>query len=165
MVFAKIEKLYPDVPTPTRATAGSAGYDLAAYIPAWTKVKVFDGLGNSWDVQVTATGLHLSPGETAMIPLGFKATAPLGTEVQIRPRSGLALKRRLVPVNSPGTIDEDYPDEWKVLLENRSDKYQVILHGDKIAQAVFNRYEVVRFEEDKVGVTTEREGGFGSTGQ
>jgi dUTP pyrophosphatase len=165
MLFTAIEKLYPGVPTPMRATSGSAGYDLAAWFSGGP-VKIFDKDGSNWEVNPDADcGLYIYPGQVAMIPVGFKCSAPIGTEVQIRPRSGLALKKRLVPVNTPGTIDEDYPDEWRVLLENRSDEPQFIAHGEKVAQAVFNRYEVVRFEEAIVGITSERTGGFGSTGR
>lgn len=162
-MITTIEKLFPDVPTPTRATSGSAGYDLAAYFSGGT-VKIFNKDNENWEINPDAdTGLYIYPGQVAMIPLGFKCSAPWGTEVQIRPRSGVALKRRLVPINTPGTIDEDYPDEWKVLLENRSDKVQYIAHGEKIAQAIFNRYEVVQFADAKVSVISERIGGFGST--
>jgi len=99
-----------------------------------------------------------------LIPLGFKAQLPVGIEGQIRPRSGTTFKRGLQIPNSPGTIDSDFPDEWMVLVRNPLQHDVVVEHGERIAQLVLSRYEVLDVESGTVGVTTTRVGGFGSTG-
>jgi dUTP pyrophosphatase len=104
-------------------------------------------------------------GVTALIPLGFKAQLPVGIEGQVRPRSGTTFKRGLQIPNSPGTIDSDFPDEWMVLVKNPLEHEVVVEHGERIAQLVLSRYEVLDVENGSVGVTTTRVGGFGSTGR
>lgn len=162
-----IERLNDRVQIPVRATAQSAGYDLAA---SYTQrdVKVFTP-SNAQQVRHVeqfrggATGIVLYPGERAMIPLGFKATLPDGIEAQIRPRSGTALKLDLSLVNAPGTVDADFPDEWHVLVVNRSQAATPILEGQKIAQMVLAKYDVLEIVDGTVVQTTERAGGYGST--
>jgi dUTP pyrophosphatase len=109
--------------------------------------------------------VELAPGEKALIPLGFRARLPDGYEAQVRPRSGTSLKTDLVVVNSPGTIDADYPDEWCVPVKNGGSVPLRIQHGERIAQMVLARYEVLAFEPGVVAQTTDRAGGFGSTGR
>ena len=163
-----IEKLYADVVSPTRATEHSAGYDLRAYLNERT-VKVSGGRGEVSDRPCGGAGdartFEIAPGETALVPLGFKARLPEGFEAQIRPRSGNSFKRNLMVANSPGTIDADYPDEWMVLVRNLSaTEPLVIQHGERIAQVVVARYETPDFVEGNVAATTNRKGGLGSTG-
>jgi dUTP pyrophosphatase len=107
----------------------------------------------------------LQGGVTALIPLGFKARLPDGIEAQIRPRSGTSFKKTLQIPNAPGTIDSDFPDEWMVIVRNPTDRPIRIEHGERIAQMVLARYEVLAVEAGTVRITTSRIGGFGSTGQ
>src|SRR4051812_42889645 len=150
MEFVIIERLYEDVEIPTRATYGSAGYDLKAYFSGQS-ITMYDNNNNPYNAEPTKDfPLMIPPGSTALIPTGFKVRLQSNQEAQIRPRSGLALKQKLVPVNSPGTIDSDFPHEWAVLLYNMADVPAVIKHGDRIAQAVISIYQAVRFEEGRV---------------
>ena len=161
------EALYPDVRPPQRGTAGSAGYDLAAYL-ASRIVRVFrDGTTVERPAVENKAGafcLTLVPGEKALVPLGFKARLPQGYEAGIRPRSGTSVKTDLVIVNAPGTVDADYPEEWCVPVKNGGTVPLVIVHGDRIAQMVVARFEVMEFAAGAVAKSTERAGGFGSTG-
>jgi dUTP pyrophosphatase len=162
-----VELLHADAQPPRRATEGSAGYDLCAYLRGRT-VKCSDGQ-RIWDAPVTNDGAEpsfaLQRGITALIPLGFKARLPHGIEAQIRPRSGTTLKKGLQIPNAPGTIDSDYPDEWMVIVRNPNDHVIHVQHGERIAQMVLSRYEVLPVESGVVNVTTSRVGGFGSTGR
>ena len=109
--------------------------------------------------------LTLAPLERAMVPTGISLEMPHGYEAQVRPRSGLAIKQGLTCLNSPGTIDADYRGELKVILINLSAQPQVIEHGDRIAQVVFQKVELVELELTTVISETERNaGGFGHTG-
>ncbi len=161
-----MELLHDDAQPPTRATPGSAGYDLCAYLSG-RSVKCTDGQ-RTWDaapvLEGDATRFVLEHGVRALIPLGFKARLPEGVEAQIRPRSGTSFKKGLQIPNAPGTIDSDYPDEWMVILGNSTGHAVQIVHGERIAQMVLARYEVLPIESGRVGVTTTRVGGFGSTG-
>lgn len=131
-------------PLPAYATPGSSGMDLRANLTA---------------------SLTLAPLERMMVPTGLFLEIPHGYEAQVRPRSGLALKQGLTCLNSPGTIDADYRGELKVILINLSGQPQVIEHGDRIAQMVFQKVELVDLELTTTISTTERnEGGFGHTG-
>ena len=126
-----------------------------------------DGV-KQWEVETRsddfASWIELPPAAMALIPLGFKARLPLGYEAQIRPRSGTTFKRGLQIPNAPGTIDSDFPDEWMVLVRNPNAHAIRIDHGERIAQMVLHRYEVLPFSRGDVSITTERAGGFGSTG-
>lgn len=119
-----------------------------------------------WDVETSEAGtLDLGPGVMALVPLGFKARLPQGVEAQIRPRSGAAFKKGLHIANSPGTVDSDFPDEWMVPVRNGGIAPLIIEHGERIAQMVLARYEILPFTPGRVGVSTSRTGGFGSTGR
>jgi dUTP pyrophosphatase len=161
------EPLHPGVMPPSAATEASAGHDLAACLSGGT-VKVFvEGVAESRAVVAGPEGgsLTLAPGEKALVPLGFRARLPVGYEAQVRPRSGTSLKTDLVIVNSPGTIDADFPDEWCVPVKNGGTRPLVVRHGERIAQMVLTKYETLAFEAGAVTRTTDRAGGFGSTGR
>lgn len=157
-----VELLHADAQPPRRATEGSAGYDLCAYLRG-RAVKCSD-TQRVWDVPATGDSFELPSGVAALIPLGFKARLPHGIEAQIRPRSGTSFKKGLQIPNAPGTIDSDFPDEWMVIVRNPGTHPIRIEHGERIAQMVLARYEVLPIEEGSVSVTTSRVGGFGSTG-
>lgn len=162
-----IELLHADAQPPKRATEGSAGYDLCAYLTG-RAIKCSDGT-RTWDTAANDEGgayaFTLDSGVTALIPLGFKARLPHGVEAQIRPRSGTSFKKGLQIPNAPGTIDSDFPDEWMVIVRNPMPHAIRVEHGERIAQMVLSRYEVLPIEHGKVAVTTDRVGGFGSTGR
>ena len=132
-------------PLPQYATKGSSGMDIRA----------------SLDIPV-----RLQPLERTMIPTGLFLEIPNGYEIQIRPRSGLAIKQGITCLNTPGTIDSDYRGEIKVILINLSSEEQVINHGDRIAQMIVQRTERAAFEQVEFLNETERAaGGFGHTGK
>lgn len=161
-----IERLHPDADLPDRATAGSAGADLRAYLRGRV-VRRSDGSAQREEAateQGGAWGIDVAPGEMALVPLGFRTRLPHGIEAQVRPRSGQVLKRALTVPNAPGTIDADYAEEWMVIVRNDGRETQRIVHGERIAQVVFARYESLPLVEGSVSRTTERAGGFGSTG-
>ena len=163
---ALIERLHDDVQLPSRATAHSAGMDLRAYLRGRT-VKHSDGAvqgERAADERNGEWGVTLAPSEMALIPLGFRTRLPPGVEAQIRPRSGQAFKQALTVPNSPGTVDADYAEEWMVIVRNDAPVERRIVHGERIAQVVFARFESVTLVEGAVSRTTERSGGFGSTG-
>lgn len=160
------EPLHPDTPLPHRGTSASAGYDLAAYLRS-RSVRVWTGGVASERHTKLRDGeavLELAPGEKALVPLGFKAQLPPGVEAQVRPRSGTSVKTDLVIANAPGTIDPDYAEEWCVPVKNGGVVPLVIRHGDRIAQAIFAKFEPQEFVAGSVRRTSERAGGFGSTG-
>ncbi len=129
---------------PARATPGSAGLDLRAAI---------------------AAPITLSPGARALIPTGLRLAIPRGLEGQVRPRSGLALRRGVTVLNSPGTIDADYRGELGVLLINHGEEPVTLHRGDRIAQLVLAPVASPSLLEVQVLDETARgEGGFGSTG-
>jgi dUTP pyrophosphatase len=161
-----IELLHDDARSPQRATQGSAGYDLFAYLRGRT-VDCSDGT-KQWSVLASCSAdgwtLELPPAAMALVPLGFKARLPRGYEAQVRPRSGAAFKKGLAIPNAPGTIDSDFPDEWRVIVRNAGAHAIIIEHGERIAQMVLQRYAVLPFVAGEVGRSTDRAGGFGSTG-
>lgn len=161
-----VEPLHADVALPSRATEGSAGYDLSAYVRG-RRVRCSDGL-RVWELEAAEEAddavLELPAGVTALVPLGFKARLPEGYEAQIRPRSGTSFKKGLQIPNAPGTIDADFPDEWMVLVRNPHVHPVSIAHGERIAQMVLHRFEVLPIVAGGVAVSTSRRGGFGSTG-
>ena len=129
---------------PNYETQGSAGMDLRANI----------------NVSIT-----LKPLERVIVKTGLFIALPIGTEAQVRPRSGLAAKKGITVLNSPGTIDADYRGEIGVILVNISNVDFVINDGERIAQLVIAKHERVEWEEVSILSETERgEGGFGSTG-
>ena len=134
-----------DEPLPAYETAQSAGMDLRA------------------DLEEV---ISLAPGQRALVPTGLFIEIPEGYEAQVRPRSGLALKRGLTVLNSPGTIDADYRGEVGVILVNLSQEEQRIEKGERVAQLLFApvaRAELV--EVEALGETGRGSGGFGSTGK
>jgi dUTP pyrophosphatase len=164
---ALVERLHDDVVMPARATAGSAGYDLRAYLKQRT-VRLSDGSTQSERVATEESGewgVTLAPGEMALVPLGFRTRLPEGIEAQIRPRSGQAFKHALTIPNAPGTVDADYAEEWMVIVRNDAPARRRISHGERIAQAVFARYVALELREGMVQRSTDRAGGFGSTGR
>jgi len=107
----------------------------------------------------------IKPGHTEMIPTGIKMAIPSGYELQIRPRSGLAAKYGVTVCNSPGTIDADFRGEVKVILINHGLNEFIVNPGDRIAQAVLNKFERIEWKQvDTLENTARGEGGFGSTG-
>lgn len=148
--IARTENADPAIALPAYATDGAAGMDVRVNLPADTR----------------NIGVTLPAGERILIPTGLKFEIPLGYEVQIRPRSGLALKHGLTQVNAPGTIDSDYRGEVGMLLINHGNKPFHIDHGMRIAQLVFaavTQCQVIEVKE--LSQTTRGEGGFGSTGK
>lgn len=164
---AVIERMYEDVVPPSRATAGSAGYDVRAYLAQRT-VKHSDGATQSERAathEAGEWGVTLAPAEMALIPLGFRTRLPAGIEAQVRPRSGQAFKHALTIPNAPGTVDADYAEEWMVIVRNDAPVARRIVHGERIAQVVFARYAELTLRDGPVRRSTERAGGFGSTGK
>lgn len=108
----------------------------------------------------------LKPLGRAVIPTGLYLEIPAGYEVQVRPRSGLAAKKGITVLNAPGTIDADYRGEVGVILVNLSDADFTVENGERIAQLVLSKHEIIEWEEtDTLGSTGRGEGGFGSTGK
>ena len=139
-----------DVPLPAYATAGAAGADLRANLP----------------VDQRAAGLVLAPMARRIVPTGLRVAIPEGYEMQIRPRSGLALKHGITLPNTPGTIDCDYRGPLGVLLINFGTETFAIAHGDRIAQAVIAPVSLARFAVvEALDDTARGQGGFGSTGR
>lgn len=113
-----------------------------------------------------SSSVSLQPLERALIPTGLFIELPEGYEAQIRPRSGLAIKQGITCLNTPGTIDADYRGEIKIILINLSTEMQVVQHGDRVAQMVFQPIaKGVWTESIELAVTERNEGGFGHTGK
>ena len=130
---------------PAYATIGSAGMDIRAFLKE---------------------PVTLQPMERALIPTGLFVELPANFEIQIRPRSGLALKQGITCLNTPGTIDSDYRGEIKVLLINLSNENQVIQNNDRIAQMVVAKTEKALFNlVQEIEETKRGAGGFGHTGK
>jgi dUTP pyrophosphatase len=108
----------------------------------------------------------VEPGQRVLVPTGLFIELPEGYEAQIRPRSGLALKKGITVLNSPGTIDADYRGEVGIILINHSDEAFEINSGERICQMIISRHESILWDEVKeVGETARGEGGFGHTGK
>jgi len=138
----KIQRLNKDIPLPDYATDNASGMDLVA-----------------------AESCRLEPYGRALVPTGIAIAVPPGYEAQVRPRSGMAIKRGITVLNTPGTIDADYRGEVKVILLNTLGEHQAITRGDRIAQLVIA--PVVRpaiVEVESLDDTRRGAGGFGSTG-
>jgi dUTP pyrophosphatase len=108
--------------------------------------------------------LELAPGARALVPTGLRLAIPVGYEVQVRPRSGLALKHGITLPNSPGTIDSDYRGPLGVILQNTGEAAYTVTHGDRIAQMVVAPVVQAGFAVGSLDETDRGEGGFGSTG-
>jgi len=144
MTKIQIKKLSKDVLTPKYETSGSSGMDIAAYIEE---------------------DIIINPGDKALIPSGFSLSIPKGYEVQIRPRSGLAAKKSITVLNTPGTIDADYRGELKIILINHSKEKFSVKKGERIAQMVVCPVVRVQLEEvQELPITNRGASGFGSTG-
>jgi len=132
-------------PLPAYATIGSSGLDVRANI----------------ENPITLQSL-----ERTLVPTGLFLEIPLGFEIQVRPRSGLAVKQGLTCLNTPGTIDADYRGEIKVILINLSQEPQIIQPGDRIAQLVLQAIELIEWKSvDQLNETDRGSGGFGHTGK
>ena len=139
-----IKRLSKEVSLPKYETNGSSGMDLAANINA---------------------SIDINPGKTAIIPTGLALSIPKGFEVQIRPRSGLAAKKKISVLNTPGTIDADYRGEIKVILINLGQESFKVEKGLRIAQMVVCPIVQAQLKEvDDLNETKRGKGGFGSTG-
>ena len=138
------------LPLPSYETPGAAGADIRANLPP----------------EARAEGIRLDPMQRLIVPTGLRVEIPPGFEMQIRPRSGLALKHGITLPNTPGTIDSDYRGPLGVALVNLGSAPYVVAHGDRIAQMIVAPVVQVRFEvTDTLSSTARGEGGFGSTGR
>lgn len=148
MIDLQIKKLphAADLPLPSYATPLSAGMDVRAAL--------------------NSDGIVIQPGERVLIPTGLQVAIPEGFEIQVRPRSGLAIKHGITMLNSPGTIDADYRGEIKVIAINHGSEPFIVQHGERIAQLIVARVEkAIIHEVDMLDDTQRGEGGFGSTGK
>ena len=138
----KIKKLHENAKIPNYQTDGSVGFDFSS-----------------------VQDLVIRSGESALVSTGLSIELPKGYELQVRPRSGLALKHSITVLNSPGTVDSDYRGELKVILINHGKNDFYIAVGERIAQGVINKVELVQFDEvDELSETARGISGFGSTG-
>lgn len=129
-------------PLPQYARTGDAGMDVFANVEEAVVIKA---------------------GERALIPTGLKVGIPVGYEIQVRPRSGLALKKGITVLNTPGTIDAGYRNEVGVILMNHSNEDFIVNPGDKIAQIVLKKFETIEWKEVEELGGYDRGGGFGHT--
>ncbi|MBT8155021.1 dUTP diphosphatase [Epibacterium ulvae] len=135
------------IPLPSYETAGAAGADLRANVP-------------------DQGSITLQPGARVLVPTGLRVEVPEGYEIQIRPRSGLALKHGITLPNTPGTIDSDYRGPLGVIVLNAGQAPFTIAHGDRIAQMILAPAVQARFElAENLSETARGAGGFGSTGR
>ena len=145
MVKVLIKKLDPSVQLPSYKTKGASGMDLMAYIEK---------------------PIILEPGKSCLVPTGLSVAFPEEYEIQIRPRSGLAAKKNISVLNTPGTIDSDYRGELKIILFNHSSEIFIINNNDRVAQMVLTPIIKMELEEtDELPVSIRGKGGFGSTGK
>ena len=140
-----IKRLSDNVSLPKYETEESSGMDLAANINEKIEIK---------------------PGTTAIVPTGISVSIPKNFEIQIRPRSGLAMKNNISVLNSPGTIDSDYRGEIKIIIYNHGKEDFIINNGDRIAQMILTPIVKMELEETRdLPETIRGLGGFGSTGK
>ena len=145
MVKILVKKLNSKVKLPSYKTEGSSGMDIMAFLEK---------------------PVSIMPNKLEIIPTGLSIAIPNNTEIQIRPRSGLAAKNNISVLNTPGTIDSDYRGELKVILFNHGDKKFTVHNDDRIAQLVLVPIIKAAFEEvNDLPETIRGEGGFGSTGK
>ena len=145
MVKVLIKKLNPSVQLPSYKTKGASGMDLMAFIEK---------------------PINLEPGKSCLVPTGLSVAFPEEYEIQIRPRSGLAVINSISVLNAPGTIDSDYRGELKIILFNHGSKKFLINNNDRIAQMVLTpiiKMELV--ETNELPESIRGKGGFGSTGK
>ena len=142
MVDIKFKTLDDYAKVPEYKTPGAAGADL-----------------------YSVENRDIRPGEVCAVSLGFSIAIPEGYEVQVRSRSGLALKEQVIVLNSPGTIDSDYRGPMMAILANLGKKTFFVSKGDRVAQMVVNKVETANFQSvEELNETDRGEGGFGSTG-
>ena len=140
-----IKKLNPNVELPVYKTSGASGMDLMAFIEE---------------------PIIISPNSSYLVPTGLSIAFSEDYEVQIRPRSGLAAKKSVTVLNTPGTIDSDYRGEIKIILFNHGKEDFIINNKDRVAQMILTPVVKMKFEEtDNLPDTLRGEGGFGSTGK
>ena len=145
MVKILVKTLKKKIKLPSYETAGSSGMDIMAY----TEKKII-----------------INPGKVALVPTGIAVAIPKNYEIQIRQRSGLAAKKAISVLNTPGTIDSDYRGEIKVILINLGNKPFVVNSGDRIAQMIVCPVTKVKFKKvQNLPKTLRDKGGFGSTGK
>ena len=145
MVKILVKKFNKNIKLPVYKTSGSSGMDLMAY----TKNKII-----------------IDSGKTAIIPTGIAVAIPKNYEIQIRPRSGLAAKKGISVLNTPGTVDSDYRGEIKIILINLSKESFVVKSGDRVAQMILCPVVKAKLKEVKnLPKTIRDKGGFGSTGK
>ena len=145
MVKVLIKKLNPAVKIPTYKTTGASGMDIMAFIEQPIK---------------------LAPKSSCLVPTGLSVAFAEDFEIQIRPRSGLAVKNNISVLNTPGTIDSDYRGEIKIILFNHGDNDFIIKNKDRIAQIVLMPVNKINFEEvEDLPSSVRGKGGFGSTGK
>ena len=145
MIKVLIKKLNPLVQLPSYKTNGASGMDLMAFIEK---------------------PINLEPGKSCLVPTGLSVAFPEEYEIQIRPRSGLAAKKNISVLNTPGTIDSDYRGELKIILFNHSSKNFIINNNDRVAQMVLAPIIKMELKEtNELPESIRGEGGFGSTGK
>ena len=145
MIKVLVKKLESSVKLPTYKTIGASGMDLMAYIDY---------------------SIELKPGESCLVPTGLSFAFPVGYEIQIRPRSGLAAKNNISVLNTPGTIDSDYRGEIKIILFNHGKENFKINNNDRIAQMILTPVIKIDLEEtSELPDSIRGVGGFGSTGK
>ena len=145
MIVVRFRKTNPDVTLPQYETRGASGCDVRAFLPEGPLV--------------------IPSGEWRLVSTGLCPEIPLGYEIQVRPRSGLAFRNGVTCLNTPGTVDSDYRGEIKVNLINHSKTDFVVENGMRIAQFVIAKVENASFEvSDELSSSERGEGGFGSTG-
>jgi dUTP pyrophosphatase len=145
MVKILVKKFNKNIKLPAYKTSGSSGMDLVAHIKGKINIK---------------------PGKIAIISTGIAIAIPINYEMQIRPRSGLAAKKGISVLNTPGTVDSDYRGEIKIILINLSKKSFIVKSGDRIAQMILSPVAKGKLKEVKILPRTMRgKGGFGSTGK
>ena len=145
MVKVFIKKLNPSVQLPSYKTSGASGMDLMAFIEE---------------------PIELKPGKSCLVPTGLSVAFSEQYEIQIRPRSGLAVKNSITVLNTPGTIDSDYRGELKIILFNHGSENFKINNSDRVAQMVLTPIVKMELEEtNELPESIRGEGGFGSTGK
>lgn len=143
--FKRLSNEFNNDPIPNYATSGSAGMDIRAALKE---------------------NITLKPGQIELVPTNISVEIPAGYEIQVRPRSGLAIKHGIGVLNSPGTIDSDYRGEIKIIIINLSKKDFVVASGDRIAQLVLSKvYFAEMKESDELKESKRGDGGFGHTGE
>lgn len=164
------QRLHPDVAIPHRATAHAGARDLRAFLLGsptriWAESEEsVRGPDRDARERDGTPFVDVPPGARAIVPTGLKARLPEGHVGLVLPRSGTSYRTKLVLANAPGLIDQDYADEWGVLVRNTGTEALRVFHGDRIAQLLVVRAEQLEDAEGVVERSTDRAGGFGSTG-